>query len=211
MIAELLQLIIKLRDLSRQHISILEPLQHQPLLPPILVRADDDEEHLLLNPFCVGPTDDVQATCEPTNAAVEDLHPLQQEIDEVPLHGLLVDAAIPTNTVAAPFASGSFTNNYNDTEYEVPYRLPQAPPDGFVCDIIFERDVLDYSVCPPAGLLNDKEAPMTVNSCPNVLPSTPQIHPFHHLMVMVASTSQHMLLSFRLGCTGSSSIEKRTC
>jgi hypothetical protein len=109
MVTELLQLVTELRDLNRQSISILKTLQQPPSPPHILVQVTRA---------------DVQTTCEPTNLAVEDLHLPQHKI-EVSIHGLPVNAVVPTNTTAAPFVCGSFTNNYADAEDEVALRLPQ--------------------------------------------------------------------------------------
>jgi hypothetical protein len=44
-----------------------------------------------------------------------------------------------------------------------------------MADHVESVDVLDCSVCPPAGLLNGKEAPTAVNRCPDTLPSTSQV------------------------------------
>jgi hypothetical protein len=59
---------------------------------------------------------DVQAAYEPTNLTMA-----QQEIDEVPVHDLPVDAVVITNIAAAPFIYSSFTNDHADVEDDVSF------------------------------------------------------------------------------------------
>jgi hypothetical protein len=98
MVAELLQLVIEVRDLNRQSISILKTLQQSPSPRHILVQATRAN---------------AQTTCDLTNLAVEDFHLPQQEIEEVSVHSLLVDAVVPTNTVAASLVSVSSDTDVN--------------------------------------------------------------------------------------------------
>jgi hypothetical protein len=156
MVAELLGFITELRADIRASISAFESLQQLPSPPPALVQAKAHDERLSLNPFpelemagshrrfpvaqdcsdlvLVGgavPTTgaDAQTVCEPINLTVDDLHFPPQEIDEVSVHDLPVDAAVTTNTPAAVPVTFESNNVPQQSPHWDPFRPAESSVD----------------------------------------------------------------------------------